>query len=89
MRAATQDHARESLTRSPWPAWGLPLVLAARAVGCALVGWQREDGWDAAPAPALLAVAVGAVVVDRISRQRARRWLDDPPYAERAVDQVG
>ncbi len=80
-RAATGEHARASLARSAWPARGLAGVLLALAVACALVGWQRGDGWDAAPAPALLVVAVGAVVVDRVSRQSARRWIEDPPYA--------
>ena len=46
-----------------------------------MVGWQRGDGWDAAPAPVLLAVAISAVLVDRVPRKRARRWLEDPPYA--------
>lgn len=79
LREATGEHAREPLARPWWPARGLALLLLA--VACALVGQQREDIWDAAPAVALLAVAVGALVVDRISRQRARRWLDAPPYA--------
>ncbi len=81
LRAATEAHARESATRSPRLPWGLALVLLVLAVACAVVGWQRGDGWDAAPVPVLLAVAVGTLVVDRVSRQRARRWLDDPPYA--------
>ena len=81
LRAATEAHARESATRSPRLAWGLALVLLVLAVACAVVGWQRGDGWDAAPVPVLLAVAVGTLVVDRVSRQRARRWIDDPPYA--------
>lgn len=80
LRKATEEHARESLARSPWPARGLALVLLGLAIGCAAAGWQREDGWDAAPAPVALAVAVGTLVVDRVSRQRARRWIDDPPY---------
>lgn len=81
LREATGEHARESLARSSWAARGLAAVLLLLAVACALVGWERGDGWDAAPAPALLVVAVGAVVVDRVSRRRARRWIDDPPYA--------
>jgi hypothetical protein len=81
LRAPTEAHAREALTRPQWQAWGLIAVLIGLAIACALVGWQRADGWDAAPATALLAVAIGVVAVDRISRERARRWLDDPPYA--------
>lgn len=81
LREATGEHARESLARAPWHAQALAGVLLALAVACALVGWQRGDGWDGAPAGALFAVAVGAVVVQRVSRQRARRWIDDPPYA--------
>ena len=81
LRAATAAHARESATRAPRFSWGLALVLLVLAVGCAVVGWQREDGWDAAPAGALLAVAGGTLVVDHVSRRRARRWIDDPPYA--------
>ena len=81
LQEATGGHARESLARSPWPARGLALLAVVLAVACAVVGRQRGDGWDAAPAVLLLAVAIGTVVVDRISRQRARRWLDDPPYA--------
>ena len=83
---ATGAHARESLMRSPWPVRGLALALLLLAVGCAVVGWQRGDGWDAAPAVVLVAVAVGAVVVDGIARERARRWLDDPPYVVQSVD---
>ena len=86
LRQATGAHARESLARSPWPAWGLALALLLLGVACAVVGWQRGDGWDAAPAVVLVAVAVGAVVVDRISRRRARRWIDDPPYVVQSVD---
>ena len=80
LREATIKHARESSARSPWQTWGLALVLLVLAVACAVVGWQRGDGWDAAPVPVLLAGAVGTLVVDRVSRQRARRWIDDPPY---------
>ena len=86
IRKATEGHAQESLARSPWPAWGLAGALLALAAGCAVVGGQRDDGWDAAPAPVLLAVAIGVLVVDRMSRQRARRWLGDPPYAARPAD---
>ena len=81
LREAAGAHARGSLARSPWPARALAAGLLALAVACAVVGRQRGDAWDAAPAPALLVVAIGAVVVDRVSRQRARRWLDDPPFA--------
>lgn len=81
LRGRTEAHAHESVTRSPRISWGLALVLLALAVACAVVRWQRGDGWDAAPAPFLLAVAIGGVVVDRVSRRRARRWIDDPPYA--------
>lgn len=86
LRQATEEHAPETLARSPWQAWGLAVVLILLAAGCVAVGWHRGDGWDAAPAPVLLAVAVGAVVVDLVSRQRARRWLDDPPVAVERVD---
>ena len=86
LREATGEHARESLARSRWQARGLALALLLLAVTCAVVGRQRGDVWDAAPAVALLALAVGALVVDRLSRKRARRWLDAPPYA--AVDAV-
>lgn len=86
LREATGEHAREALARSPWPARGLALTLLLLAVTCAVVGRQRGDIWDAAPAVALLAVAAGALVVDRISRKRARRWLDAPPYAAQPVD---
>ena len=86
LRAATEAHARESATRSPRLSWGLALVLLALAVACAVVGWQRDDGWDAAPAVVLLAVALGAVVVDRVTRRRGRRWIDDPPFVEQSVD---
>ncbi|MBJ7451089.1 MAG: hypothetical protein JHC71_03270 [Blastococcus sp.] len=81
LREATGAHARESLARSPWPARGLAFALLLLSVACVVVGQHRGDVWDAAPAVALLAVAVGALVVDRISRNRARRWLDAPPYA--------
>ena len=81
LRTATVAHARATLRRPSWPANALAVTLLALAVGCAMVGWQRDDGWDAAPALPLLVVAVGAVVVDRRSRQRARRWVSDPPYA--------
>jgi hypothetical protein len=80
LREATGEHARELLARPPWPAWTLALALLPLAVGCAAVGWQRGDGWDVAPAPVLVAVAVGAVLVDRASRRRARRWIEDPPH---------
>lgn len=82
LREATSAHAQESLARSPWPARGLALALLLLAVACAVVGRQRGDVWDAAPAVVLLAVAVGALAVARVSRTRARRWLDAPPYAE-------
>ena len=86
LRDATGAHARQSLARSPWPARGLALLAVVLAVACAMVGRQRGDVWDAAPAVVLLAVAVGTLVVDRISRKRARRWLEVPPYAAQAVD---
>jgi len=82
LREATGAHARDSLARSPWPARGLAVALLLLAIACLVVGWQRDDGWDAAPAVVLLPVAVGAVVMDRVSRRRARHWVDDPPYAE-------
>ena len=81
LRAPTTEHARESLARSPWAGRGLALALLGLAVACGLAGVRRDDGWDAAPALPLLVVAAGAVAVDRLSRQRARRWVEDPPYA--------
>ncbi|RBY79087.1 hypothetical protein DQ239_05310 [Blastococcus sp. TF02-09] len=82
LRDATEAHARESLARPRWPAWGLAVLSVVLGVACAVVGRQRGDGWDAAPAAVLLIVAVGVLVVDRAARRRARRWIDDPPYAE-------
>jgi hypothetical protein len=64
---ATGAHAHESLARSPWPARGLALLAVVLAVACAVVGRERGDVWDAAPAVVLLAVAVAVFVVDRIS----------------------
>jgi hypothetical protein len=88
LREATGAHAHESLARSPWPARGLALLAVVLAVACAVVGRHRDDIWDAAPAPVLLAVAVAALVVDRISRDRARRWLDAPPSGVQPADAV-
>lgn len=81
LREATALHACQALARPTWQVRGLALLLVVLAVGCASAGWLRDDGWDAAPAPFALAVALGVVVVDRVTRTRARRWLDDPAYA--------
>ncbi|TFV86172.1 hypothetical protein [Blastococcus sp. CT_GayMR16] len=79
LRAEADTQARTILAVSVVDRWGGAVLLTGVAIACVVVAVVRGDPAVAFPAPLLVVLAAGAVVLRRRTDAAADRWLADPP----------
>jgi hypothetical protein len=85
-RDEADAQARRLLAAPAVDRWGAAVLLVALAIACVVVGVNGSDLLVALPAPILLLLTPGVVLLRRQDEQAADRWLADPPVPANGPD---